>query len=349
MKRSVILGAGVMGTAFATPLSDNGFAVDLVGTPLDSTAIKAMQKTRIHPRLKAPIGESVTAHDTNALGSVLQEAPDLLVIGVSTPGIEWAIEALLKTLQGTPPVVLLTKGIAPVPDRIATLPELVRQRFAAEGKTLGPVGAVGGPCIAGELVVRRPTSAIIGFEEDALAAQWAKRLSTPTYQLSHTRDLMGLEICAALKNFFAIGVCVPAGELPQNPAPNEAGLFNAAASLFHQAVAELALITVASGGAAQTAYGLAGLGDLHVTTQAGRNSRLGKLIGQGMGYKAAMRGPLQGETVEGALVAQTLAAPLAILDQQGRLTRSQIPLAHAIVDCIFQGREMKKYLIASRH
>jgi len=331
MKRIVILGAGVMGTAFATPASDAGCQIDLVGTHLDRAHVEAMQKTRIHPRLKAEIGAQVTPHQIEELGALLAQAPDLIVVGVSTPGIGWAADQLSQHMAGRPPIVLLTKGIDEVEDQVAILPHRLARQFAEIGKPLGPIGAVGGPCIAGELAVRRQTSAILGFADATLARHWAAALSTEYYHLVATDDLVGLEICAALKNFYAIGVSVPAGRLAAQPAVNGAGLHNETASFFNQAVTELARIVAASGGRAETAYGLAGLGDLHVTTQAGRNSRLGKLIGEGLTYAQAMAGPLAGETVEGALVAKSLAAPLASMDGDGRLPAASAPLAGAIV------------------
>lgn len=341
MTRVVILGAGVMGTAFATPLSDNGMTVDLVGTHLDGDLVNAMQASRIHPRLKAEIGASVTPHSVDELAAALARPADLVVVGVSTPGIGWAIDRLAESMTGTPPVLLLTKGIAETPDRVETLPDLVCRELDRRGVLHGPVGAVGGPCIAGELAVRRQTSAIVGFADNALAAKWAGAMTTDYYHLAHTGDLAGLEICAALKNFYAIGVSVPSGRLASQPAANGAGLNNETASLFNQAVTELARIVAVSGGAPATAYGLAGLGDLHVTTQAGRNSRLGRLLGEGLTYAEAMDGPLKGETVEGTLVAASLEAPLAALARAGALPAASVPLANAIVAAVTRGEPLQ--------
>lgn len=337
MTRAVILGAGVMGTAFALPLSDRGLTVDLVGTHLDRDHVAAMAGTRVHPRLNAPIGANVTPHQIEALGDVLRNPPDLVVLGVSTPGIGWAIGQLAQHLRGTPPLLLLTKGIDELPDRVGILPDRVLRDLSAAGVACGPVGGVGGPCIAGELAVRRPTSTIVGFADPALADHWARRIGTGYYHLASTGDLVGLEICAALKNFYAIGVSVPSGRLDSAPAPNRAGLHNETASLFNQAVTELAEIVALSGGLAQTAYGLAGLGDLHVTTQAGRNSKLGRLLGQGLSYAAAMEGPLAGETVEGALVARSLHAPLLAHGDASRLHQDRLPLAAAIIRAVALG------------
>ena len=231
MTRAIILGAGVMGTSFGLPLSDRGIKVSLVGTHLDRELVAGMKENGIHARLRAPIGENLGVFDDREIAKAFSEPADLIVVGISTPGVDWAIEKLTEHMQGTPPIVMLTKGIAEGPDGIEILPDTMRRRFRETGKPHGPIGAVGGPCIAGELAVRRDTTAIIGFREPGLARDWAALLSTPYYELRHTEDLVGLEICAALKNFYAIGVSVPQGRAEGQPAANGAGMHNASTSL----------------------------------------------------------------------------------------------------------------------
>jgi glycerol-3-phosphate dehydrogenase (NAD(P)+) len=341
MSSVIILGAGVMGTAFALPLSDRGMQVRLVGTHLDRALVEGMKENRVHGRLRAPLGDTITVYDDREMAEAFAEPADLVVVGVSTPGVEWAIGKLNEHMKGIPPIVMLTKGIAEGSEGIEILPDTMARRFSELRKAHGPIGGVGGPCIAGELAVRRETTAIVGFREAGLAREWAEKISTPYYELRHTQDLVGLEICAALKNFYAIGVSVPQGRAECEPAGNGAGMHNATASLFNQAVNELAEIVSASGGDAATATGLAGLGDLHVTCQAGRNSKLGRLLGTGMSYGAAMNGPLRGETVEGTLVATSLAGPLGKLAASGRLDAAHVPLAHAIIATVTQDAALK--------
>lgn len=341
MTRVIILGAGVMGTAFAMPLSDRGMNVHLVGTHLDRELVAGMQATRHHARLRAEIGQKVTVHDDHAIADAFQDPADLVIIGISTPGVGWATEQLARHMHGMPPIVMLTKGIGENPQQVDILPDVVAEGLRKAGTPHGPIGAVGGPCIAGELAVRRDTTAIIAFREPGLAERWAAAITTDYYQLRPTEDLVGVEVCAALKNFYAIGVSVPQGQAEVEPASNAAGKHNATASLFNQAVGELAAIVAASGGRAETAFGLAGLGDLHVTCQAGRNSKLGRLLGGGLTYSQAMSGPLAGETVEGTLVAGSLKAPLAALAASGRLPARSVPLAHAIVEAVTGDGKMR--------
>ena len=57
------------------------------------------------------------------------------------------------------------------------------------------------------------------------------------------------------------------------------------------------------GGNETTVYGLAGLGDLYVSAIGGRNSQMGKHLGQGILYKDAKEKFMKNVTVEGAQLA----------------------------------------------
>jgi glycerol-3-phosphate dehydrogenase (NAD(P)+) len=323
-----------MGTAITLPMGDRDAEIRLVGTHLDRDIVAAMKETRTHPRLRAPIHDRVRPYDDREMAAAFADPPDLVVVGVSTPGIDWAADRLVDHLAAPCPIVLLTKGIDAETTGIGMLPDFVTRRLAEAGCRHGPIGGIGGPCIAGELAVRRQSSCVIGFSDWALAAEWGERLSTDYYQLRPTDDVMGLEICAALKNFYAIGVGTAAGALAGQPAVNGASLHNAAAGLFTQALLELAIIVRAAGGRDDSVHGLPGTGDLHVTCQAGRNARLGNLLGSGMRYSEAMAGPLAGETVEGTLVARTLAGILNRLDRPAALTTDALPLTTAIIEAV---------------
>jgi glycerol-3-phosphate dehydrogenase (NAD(P)+) len=315
-------------------MGDRGADIRLVGTHIDREIVATMRATRMHPRLRAPIHERVVPIDDREMAAAFADPLDLVVVGVSTPGIGWAADRLAEHLAGDCPILLLTKGIDAETEGVGMLPDFVARKLSAAGRPHGPVGGIGGPCIAGELAVRRETASVVGFTDRALAADWAGRLTTPYYQLRATDDLVGLEICAALKNFFAIAVGAAAGSLANRPAPNGALLHNAAASLFTQSLAELATVVDAVGGRAATVRGLPGTGDLFVTCQAGRNARLGSLLGSGMRFSEIMAGPLAGETVEGTLVARTLGEILRRPERQPGLSFEGLPLASAVITSV---------------
>jgi glycerol-3-phosphate dehydrogenase (NAD(P)+) len=115
-------------------------------------------------------------------------------------------------------------------------------------------------------------------------------LETDYYHPRMSPDVIGVEICAAFKNFFAIGVGWAAGHLEKMaPTENRAFNHNAAAIIFDQAIRELMILVKAHGGTEQSVWGMPGAGDLYVTCQAGRNSRLGNNMGRGLTYSSRRR------------------------------------------------------------
>ena len=149
MTTITILGAGVMGSALTIPLTDRGHAVRLVGTHLDTDIIEEIHQSRTHPRLKRRIPESVIPYPVAGLEEALHAA-DLLVLGVSSPGVRWAGETLSRRLPAGLPILMLTKGLAVSGGRIVTLPELLRQMLPEEMRRETRIAALGGPSFAVE-------------------------------------------------------------------------------------------------------------------------------------------------------------------------------------------------------
>ncbi len=342
MANIVILGAGVMGSAFSFPLSDAGQDVHLVGTHLDREWIEETRTTGVHPKLKSKIPDKVVPFTHDQLGEVLHDNPDLIVLGVSSAGVDWAIQQLGPLLKKPIPIIMLTKGLAAHDDTLHILPHVVRDRLADYDLNDVPVGAVGGPCIAGELAARRDSSAVIAHPDPSLLDWILTLVATPYYHVRPSADIIGVEVCAALKNFYALAVGYPKGLLKkQGEASNGALMHNLSAGLFTQALAEMSYTVDFLGGTLASVHGLPGSGDLYVTCQAGRNNRMGSLFGLGMRYSEAKANHMADETVEGADLALGIGPTLEHLLEQKRLDRARLPLAVTISNAICHDQPMQ--------
>lgn len=332
MATILILGAGVMGSALAVPAADNGHRVLLVGTPLDAEPIARMKVSGgVHPKLDAPLPESVTCLADAELAPAHMEAADLVVVGVSSPGISWAVGRLNETMRGARPIAFVTKGLDRRGEDVVTFAESLPEKLPH----MRPFVGIGGPCIARELANRQPTLSVYASRDRAVAASVADLLRTPRYRLAVEDDVTGVEACAALKNFYAIGVsAMQTRYLDGARADGQAK--NPTAAAFTQAVREMAVLCERLGGRRETAFDLAGVGDLHVTVGGGRNSRLGYGLGAGRTVPDVMAGELAGETVEGIDTARMLEPVLHALTDGGA-QRGRFPLAFAIVDAVLGG------------
>ncbi|WP_421693334.1 NAD(P)H-dependent glycerol-3-phosphate dehydrogenase [Aestuariivirga sp.] len=335
MSTITILGAGVMGSAMCLPAADRGHAVRLVGTHLDVEIIDSVKATGRHPKLNVKLPDGVRAYQHDQFGEALGTDTDLLILGISSAGVSWAIDRLCETLKGPVPAVMITKGMHPEEDRLTALPDRVAAEVKRRTGIALQIAAIGGPCIAGELAVRRHTGTVITAHDVSFATRLCAMLEHDYYHPRVSPDLIGVEICAAFKNFFAIGVGWAAGHLEKMaPTENRAFNHNAAAIIFDQAIRELMILVTAHGGTAESVWGMPGAGDLYVTCQAGRNSRLGNNLGRGLTYAETKAGPMKGDTIEGAELGVTVAATLRAMMATGKLDAAALPLTSALLDAL---------------
>jgi glycerol-3-phosphate dehydrogenase (NAD(P)+) len=335
-----ILGAGVMGSAMSLPASDRGHRVRLVGTHLDDEIIDSVKMSGRHPRLAVKL-PPVEAYHWQEFGETVGADTDLIVLGVSSAGVGWAIDRLCETLRGPIPVVMITKGLYPRDATIATLPDHVWAELKHRRGWDLDVAAIGGPCIAGELAVRRHTGVVITSRRREFAEKLCAMLATDYYHPRASADVAGVEICAAFKNFFAIAVGFASGSL-ERMAKCENGAFNhnPAAILFDQAVAEMMVLARHFGGEDRSVWGMPGAGDLYVTCQAGRNSRLGQNLGRGLTYREIKAGPMKNDTIEGAELGITLAPVIESLTCSGAIDASALPVTRALLDMLVHDRPL---------
>ncbi|MBB1251259.1 glycerol-3-phosphate dehydrogenase [Rhizobium sp. G21] len=330
MANIAIIGAGVMGSALSVPAADNGHAVTLVGSPLDDGIIEVLRSPGgVHPKLDAPLPASVRPVTQAELQSTVLDEADVIIAGVSSPGVDWFADYVETRLSRPKPIAFVTKGLDLLGGALATYADTLPRRTTRCQAFVG----IGGPCIARELANRVPTLSIYASPDRDVADRLRSLLQTPYYRLATTTDAVGLEACAALKNFYAIGVSAMQTRYPDDRR-NDGQSKNPCAGAFSIAVAEMTRIVTALGGSGETAIGLAGLGDLHVTVGGGRNSRLGHGLGAGRTVSEVLATDLKGETVEGVDTARLLADWLKGQDD----ARAQYPLATAITEAVLGDR-----------
>lgn len=341
MAEIVILGAGVMGSAMAVPAASSGARIALVGTHLDEAIIRSVAGNGHHPRLGLALPSSVTPLTHDHFGEAMAGGVDLLVLGVASAGVDWAIDRIVDAVRRPVPILMITKGLAPRDGTIRVLPEVVREEIRRRTGLDMPVMAVGGPCIAGELAAERDTAVVITGEDRKAMEAARSLLSTPFYHARLSHDLVGVEVCAAFKNFFAIAVGAVKGRLEtEGKAGNGALMHNLAASLFTEAIEEMQVLVAGLGGDPATAAGLPGAGDLYVTCQAGRNGRMGRLLGLGLPYSRAKAEHMADDTVEGANLALELGPTLEAMMADGRLPAERLPLTRAILAAVTRDAEL---------
>ncbi len=335
MKKVAIIGAGVMGTAMAWPLSDNGFEVRLVGTHLDHDIIASCKEVGIHPKLQRHLPENVFPYFLEEISSAL-DGTEFIVNGVNSLGIHWMAKTLSPLIMSGDKIISVTKGIkADDHGRLMILPDILRKGFPKKIQDQVAIAAIGGPCIANELAGRQPVCVVFAAEDVSTAKYFKEALQTDYYHVWVTGDLVALEVSAALKNAYAMGVGMAEGILEKKGGVEQCGssMYNLAAALFAQAVNEIHKIIRITGVADSFSPDLPVAGDLFVTCQKGRSYRLGTLLGKGISYPQAKE-MMQGETLEAALAVIQMEKALSSLINHGHILEGGFPLMKLLIDVV---------------
>ena len=353
MANIVLLGAGVMGSALASVAAARN-DVTLVGSPLDKDIIDSLKNSKSHPGLRLDLPESIAAIDSNELDTDLMNRAEVIVLGVSSPGVEWALNVIEHHNASPDILALVTKGLVSSENKQSAPRTYAQTIDAMRTMPAGRIAGIGGPCIARELAAGYPTRVCFASQNIAVANKLRELLKTDYYSIATHTDFTGLEACAALKNFMCIGVSTmfTTHRLDDNNAKNPL------AALFNQAVLEIALLSrwikqennccgagnnsngpeTAIGPEAaigpDLAFDLAGMGDLHVTVGGGRNSKLGQHLGSGRTLSDILDTDMHNVTVEGVDTGRQLLPGFRYACEHGRLKIDDFPLTCAILNVI---------------
>ncbi len=335
MATVAIVGAGFMGTAMAYPLADNGHTIRLVGTHLDHEIIESCKSKHFHPKLKRELPPGVAAYFVDEIAAAL-DGVEIIVSGVNSLGAHWIGQAIGPYLQPGQLIIAITKGLEAAGNGgLQILPEVLASELPDDIRSQVKLAAVGGPCIAGELAGKRHSCVVFGSTDRAALELLAGVFQTDYYHIWLTTDLFGLELCAALKNAYTLGVGLAAGLLEKTGGPDaaQAHMHNLAAAIFAQACTEMAYLLQTFDHSVDFAYGLPGAGDLFVTTMGGRTVRLGRLLGLGHTMSQA-REIMAGETLESVEIVRTMDTAIPKLSARGVCQIENLPLIQTLTDIV---------------
>ena len=328
-----------MGSAFAVPCLDNKNDVTIVGTYLEDNLIESINSNNnIHPVLKTQLPKEIKFERFEKLQTILNQNVDIIVCGVSSIGIEWFVQQISKSYKKKIPIVLLTKGLSIVDNELSTLSDKIKNLLEREGHSEINISAIKGPCLAAGLANKMRTGTVIA-NKNLKESQYLKEIiSTSYYSTEISEDINGIELSGAIKNIYSmlIGASEGLSNLKASEEIKSKYFLNTAASLIHRSISEMVEFVSNYGGKAETVYGLAGLGDLYVSAIGGRNSLMGKYLGDGYLYKDAKEKFMKDITVEGAQLALEI-GPKILQD----LNPQHFPLMFSMLKTICENKKLQ--------
>ena len=341
MSKIVIIGAGAMGTAFALPCLDNNHDVNIVGTHLENNFIDDLKnKENFHPGLNIKIDNKIKIYKFEKLNEILNTKVDLIVLGISSKGIEWVSDQFGKIFKDNqiPDLLMLTKGLSIHKNDYELLVDKLKRLLADKGISKLNISAVGGPCLAAGLANKVHSSVVIANKDLQIAKKIADMLNTDYYHTSFSDDLNGVEVSAAIKNIFSMAVGAAKGLCSSGISNDirEKNYLNTASALIKQSIHEMEIFVEHLKGKKETVKGLAGLGDLYVSSGGGRNAKMGSYIGEGLTFTEAKKTKMKKVTIEGADLAKEIANKV-----NEDFDKKELPLMLGMINAIVNDKKLE--------
>jgi glycerol-3-phosphate dehydrogenase (NAD(P)+) len=306
-----VLGAGSWGTALSVHLVRAGQEVSLWCR--DTVVAEAILRLGTHPsRLHgAPIPPAVSVKTD--LSDTLSGA-EVVVLAVPCASYRAVLRSMPRAGEKRGIFLSTAKGLDAESGK--RMSEIVREE--APGT---PVVALSGPTFADGVARGDPSAAVVADAGEGSAKLVQAPFSTSAFRLYSSDDLVGVELCGALKNVVAIAAGIVSG----------LGFgHNTMAALVTRGLAEIGRIVLARGGQDRTLHGLAGVGDLMLTCtgQQSRNRFVGEQIGKGR--------PLSEILAEMPEVAEGARTCLAVPTMAAR-AGTEAPIGEAVVRVLYEG------------
>ena len=317
MKNILVIGGGAMGSAFTIPCLENNNKVTIT-EPYSKNFIKDLSsKNKFHSSLKINLPKKLKYKKFS--NELLKQKFDLIVIALSLAGIDF-IGKYLRDSKTKAKILVLTKGLKYEKKRkkLFTISEQLKKNYG-----LINISVLKGPCLAKELVRKNQTSVIIANKNIKIAKWIGKSIATKYYLIEFSKDVIGVEVCSAIKNIYAM--IIGAGQS-----------LNTSSSLFQRSINEMKYFTKYFKGKEPTTLGLAGVGDLYVSAAGGRNSKMGSYLGKGYTYKAAKKKFMSKDTIEGEQLIREI-GPFVLK----KIKKNNIPLMNNLIRTILNNKKLK--------
>ena len=315
MSRIGVLGAGSWGTTLADHLARKGHEVRLWA--FEPEVVAAINASHVNPVF---LPESPLSPSLRAFGDAEEAIAGANVILSASPShvVRSVVERVAAAVPAGTIVVSATKGIEN--DSLALMSEVMAEmaqdwRFAA----------LSGPSFAQEVYAGQPTAVVAAAGDLETARTVQELFSTSRFRVYTNRDVVGVELGGALKNVIAVAAGMLEGlGLGHNPR----------AALITRGLAEITRLGIAMGADPPTFAGLAGMGDLILTTTGSlsRNRALGVALGQGESledYRARHRSVAEG--------ANTSRAAAALARAKG----VEMPITEKVCAILFEGKSAR--------
>ena len=308
-----VMGGGAWGTTVAKLLSDKNSNVLLWAK--ETQVKKDIEKTRINKTYLNKIKLNKSLKITNQLEDLSEL--DILFVVIPTQYIQATLKPLKRIIKRNCILVNCAKGI----DIKSTslISEVINKTLPSNRLAI-----MSGPNFALEIALGKPTATLIAAQKISDAKYIANLISSKTFRPYLSNDIIGAQICGAMKNVYAIGCGIIVGKNFGE---------NAVASVIARSFAEIKSVGKKLGAQPETLSGLSGLGDLFLTcsSKKSRNFSLGFDLAKGKKLENLLRN--KKTIAEGAYTVKAI-------KKLGKKLKLSLPLNDAIYKILYQNKNI---------
>lgn len=256
-----ILGAGAFGLALASIFKENNNDVTVWSRFEEEVASLREKNTNEKIKnIKLPSGIKYTSNLKDTV-----ESSELLVIAIPAEFVDDLVKQL-KTLVKKQYILIASKGIEN--DTFSFLEEVVRR-----GINTRKIAVISGPTFAIDIVQNYPVAFTLASRSWTTREVIKKTLVSSHVKVRPSRDVVGVEVCGAIKNVISIASGMIEG---MNYPESTKAMF------ITESLHDLKNLIKALGGNKKTILTFAGFGDLLMTATStkSRNFTFGKMFGE---------------------------------------------------------------------
>ncbi len=287
-RKVAVIGSGSWGTAFCGLAAPH--AEEIALWCRDASVAEAVNATGRNPRHLDDYDLPGNVRATADAGRALAGA-ELVVMALPSAHLRTTCERIRDDVQEDSLVVVLTKGMEQGTHRLML--DVAADVIGRPGR----MAVLSGPNHAEEICRGQVSAAVVASSEPQVAARVQELVASERFRAYVSRDVVGVEVCGAVKNVVAIACGVAAGLGAGD---------NTLAVLMTRGIAEIGRLSSALGGDPLTPMGLAGMGDLVATctSRHSRNRTFGEALVAGESLEAYEA--RTGMVVEGARAAMSV-------------------------------------------
>ena len=319
IKRIGVIGAGSWGTTLANLLAEKGHHVDL--WVREEEVYNQIKEDRINKTFLPDMKLVLTLNPVRIYKEALADKEIVLMV-VPSHVFRDVLNNMKPYLRPDIKLMAATKGIEN--DTLKIMSQVVEDLLPKEYSNL--FACLAGPSFAREVIVKQPAAVTIACRDLGHAELLQRLFSTEFFRVYISDDLVGVQLCGALKNVIAIAAGAADGL--------GFGL-NARAALITRGLAEITRLGVAMGANPMTFAGLSGIGDLVLTSTGdlSRNRTVGLKIGQGMTLEEITSGMnMVAEGIKTSISSYELAKKMGV----------EMPIINQVYEILYQGKDPRK-------